>query len=166
MEDGREADRCYPSLVEIAISASLADPLEPLADLENSHAYRLPTATEWEYAARSGSDTPWFWGRFTTRSKEYCWITQSYAAESLRPVGRKKPNRFGLFDMAGNITEWCQNKQAGPQSVRRELRGGSYLDPIQDLRSARVFGLSSDSEFEYVGFRIARTVTTGLESPE
>lgn len=132
--------------------------------------YRLPTEAEWEYAARSGGKRERYAG---TDNKllldEYGWCNMSMSAGSTRPVGRKKPNTLGLFDMSGNVWEWChdwydenyykiseQINPRGPgQGDQRVLRGGCWFD---DPRYVRVtFRVWSDPNWrsDFFGFRIA-----------
>jgi formylglycine-generating enzyme required for sulfatase activity len=123
--------------------------------------YRLPTEAEWEYACRAGTQTTWSFGNDEKELGDYAW----YAGNTIRndetyahQVGLKKPNAFGLYDMHGNVREWChdyygedyykqspENDPAGgkgsafPSSgSNRVLRGGSfYFHPATHTRSAR-----------------------------
>jgi formylglycine-generating enzyme required for sulfatase activity len=121
-------------------------------------AYRLPTEAEWEYAARAGSSGPFF-GDLTAMS----W----YGANSghrAHPVGQKQPNKFGLYDMNGNLWEWCQSKyqpypyQAadGREDLQdgavRVLRGGSWESSASSCRSAYRRRVVPDART--IGFRI------------
>jgi formylglycine-generating enzyme required for sulfatase activity len=97
--------------------------------------YRLPTEDEWEYACRAGASAAFFWGADPSRAGEFGWSKENAADGSGRqtthPAGKLAPNKFGLFDIVGNVGEWCQ--KTGEIEV---LRGGSFMsDPIQ-LRSA------------------------------
>ena len=144
--------------------------VEKLNAKEGHNRYRLPTEAEWEYAARAGSATAYGFGDDPGQLGHYAWYADN-ADEEPHPVGRKRPNAWGLFDMHGNVYEWVQDyygdygpgavtvprgpEGVGEQSVRR---GGSWNDPAEFCRSAfrssKKPGLHFDSED---GFRLALT---------
>ena len=139
--------------------------------------YRLPTEAEWEYAARAGTTTPFYSGSSTERVcdldpnlDEIGWYCGN-SNDTTHPVGRKTPNDWGLYDMAGNVGEWCSDWFAfeyyasspshdplGPESGRERVRrGGSWGSGVRMARSAdRSHGHPSDRH-AYLGFRLART---------
>ncbi|WP_417380113.1 SUMF1/EgtB/PvdO family nonheme iron enzyme [Gimesia sp.] len=114
--------------------------------------YRLPTEAEWEFACRAGSDTAYCFGDDATNLTEYCWFYEnvnSYYDEYACQVAEKKPNQFGLYDMHGNVCEWCKDwygdypsaavtDPMGPASgSKRVYRGSAWLSGSELCRSAR-----------------------------
>jgi len=132
--------------------------------------YRLPTEAEWEYAARGGEkgakDKYDYAGG--NELDELGWYSINSGGET-HPVGRKKPNQLGLYDMSGNVWEWCQDwygdyptgsqtNPAGPTSGSdRVIRGGSWSDDPTSCRVAVRGGNSPGLRLDILGFRLART---------
>ena len=144
--------------------------------------YRLPSAAEWEYAARAGTDTPWYWGDST---EDQCLHANGADAATDLPwhagcndnhpktslVGLLRPNGFGLHDVLGNAWEWVQDcfnwDYAGAPTdgaaweegdcSARVMRGGSWANTSRYLRTAHRAGERADFRSDYTGFRVART---------
>ena len=131
--------------------------------------YRLPSEAEWEYAARAGSQTNYYFGDNENESGRYTW-SYSNSGNTTHPVGEKLPNAFGLYDMLGNVWEWTAdcwngNYNGAPNDGsawtsgscgQRVLRGGSWFNDPQFTRSANRFWLDSTLRFNFNGFRLAR----------
>jgi formylglycine-generating enzyme required for sulfatase activity len=128
--------------------------------------YRLPTEAEWEFACRAGTMTSRFFGASDDALSQYgSWLGNS--KQQLRPVGSLRPNPFGLFDVYGNVGEWCINGDdpgANPTVIAfnrpQVYRGGHYQLPAQDVRSDRLNRPGNGYAYSYNGFRIAQTVPT------
>jgi formylglycine-generating enzyme required for sulfatase activity len=137
--------------------------------------YRLPTAAEWEYGCRAGAGTSRYYGETEELLDAYAWSTKHSLGRRLLPAGSLKPNDLGLFDMLGNVLEWNQesavNSSLGeregpseggePQEIKdklvRLLRGGSFRDPPENVRSAYCRQDVPTNRVFNVGFRVART---------
>jgi formylglycine-generating enzyme required for sulfatase activity len=132
--------------------------------------YRLPMESEWEYACRARSVTEWSCGNSEELLRKYCWFQINSFGKS-HPVGSLAPNDFGLFDMHGNASEWCQNiweSNEDEQGIRtakdddrRVLRGGSFLLPMYFVRSNDRSNTQPSMKNDIgndIGFRLARTL--------
>ena len=132
--------------------------------------YRLLTESEWEYAARAGTTTPYHTGEtITPQQANFDGGSEPYRRQT-SPVGSFAPNGFGLYDMHGNVAEWVQDCHgdyaAAPSDgsaverdgCRRVLRGGSWSSNPAYLRAANRGGSSTDKRYYGSGFRVARTL--------
>jgi formylglycine-generating enzyme required for sulfatase activity len=129
---------------------------------------RLPTEAEWEYACRAKSTTTNYWGN--DNAEKYAWFLEN-SGDKVHPVGQKKPNRFGLYDMVGNVWEWCsdgfdttyywnssfQNPQGPDSGLYRVFRGGSWITNSASLRSAIRDGAVPEDQSQLFGFRCVCT---------
>ena len=133
--------------------------------------YRLPTESEWEYAARAGTTTRFWWGDDESTAAAHAWYKENSGGQT-HPVGLKPANRFGLYDMAGNVWQWTQDCYAesyaaapnngtaaemGNQCLRVD-RGGSWHYPTWLLRPATRERNPADYRDKVMGFRVARTL--------
>lgn len=115
--------------------------------------FRLPTEAEWEWACRAGSSGPHY-GPLST----IAW-TDADAVTSAQPVGRKQPNAFGLFDMLGNVWEWCWDySDPARYADYRVLRGGGWADRHWSVRASVRRGSMPGARLDDVGFRVAQGV--------
>ena len=144
-----------------------------------ANGYRLPTEAEWEYACRAGGDGPYDFGT-PDKLRQHAWFADN-AAEKTHIVGEKKPNRWGIFDLYGNVSEWCEDVYSptyyrenapvdprGPPSpgkdVKRVMRGGSWKASADMCRATFRQGErtgDTDACFytDYCGFRCVRRAT-------
>jgi formylglycine-generating enzyme required for sulfatase activity len=124
--------------------------------------YRLPTEAEWEYACRAHAETSFAFGQAEELVGKYGWYYGNSPSRS-QPVGKRRPNDLGLFDMHGNAMEWCQDGSHGEDDrgtwefEPRVLRGGSFVDLAVDVRSANRSRYVPTTRLIRFGFRPART---------
>jgi len=151
-----------------AFCAKLTAQEQAAGRLPAGYIYQLPTEAQWEYACRAGTTTP-----YAGVLEEMGWYDKN-GAGSTHPVGQKKPNAWGLYDMHGNVYEWCVDKYApyapgpatdpvGVKGLFRVLRGGSFYSDVRFCRSAARYsavpgGIGGNSglfALSTVGFRVA-----------
>jgi formylglycine-generating enzyme required for sulfatase activity len=134
--------------------------------------YRLPSEAEWEYAARAGTTTPYWWGPALSDGQADCLVCGgTWSGRKTAPVGRFKPNPFGLYDTQGNVWEWVadcwhdgyagapangQAWVAGGDCKMRVLRGGSWLSLARSLRVSHREGYDPTFRYASNGLRVAR----------
>jgi formylglycine-generating enzyme required for sulfatase activity len=142
--------------------------------------YRLPTEAEWEYACRAGTSTAYYFGSDTSELDNYAWFAGNSNGKTM-PVGSKKPNKWGLYDMHGNVAEWTFDQyvpdfyeqlkattSSDPVAIPKKLyphtlRGGSFADEPADLRSAARRG--SDPEWKRIDPQIPKSNWWFPEAP-
>jgi formylglycine-generating enzyme len=142
----------------------------------SANGYRLPTEAEWEFACRAGADGPYDFGA-ADKLREYAWFVDNSNART-HPVGQKKPNAWGIYDMYGDVSEWCEDVYSptyyaessavdphGPPSpgkdVKRVMRGGSWKASANMCRASFRQGQrtgDTDACFhtDFCGFRCVR----------
>ncbi len=132
--------------------------LKLVPDFLERKGYRLPTEAEWEYACRAGSETPYAFGDSIELLGSYAWFDGN-ALGSSHGVGMLKPNDFGLFDMHGNLWEWCSKVESSRNSEPTHVvRGGSLNDLPANLRSFSNFSSVPDFRSFNFGFRIVKSL--------
>ncbi len=128
--------------------------------------FRLPTEAEWEYACRGGNRSIWYKYAGSDNLGSVAWYDKNSGNET-HPVGQKSPNKLGLYDMSGNVWEWCQDwsgeynsgsvtNPTGPDSGSyRVFRGGSWFFNARSCRSSRRFDYSPSYRYFDLGLRLA-----------
>jgi len=140
--------------------------------------FQFPTEAQWEYACRAGSTTKFFFGDDEKDLGEYAWYIKNSDGKE-HPVGEKKPNAWGLYDMHGNVWQWCQDWSgihnyykvspvddppgppggslaAGVSAIDHVYRGGSWYDPAEYCRSAFRYAFIPYYRCSFVGLRVSR----------
>ncbi|MBU1742286.1 MAG: formylglycine-generating enzyme family protein, partial [Proteobacteria bacterium] len=178
-----EFKRCKRCPVEQVSWQDAREFIRRLNAREKTKKYRLPTEAEWEYACRAGTRTPFYFGQTISTNQANYNGRQVYGKgrkgvwrRKTTPVGRFSPNRWGLYDMHGNVWEWCRDQYhyayykksppldpPGPNFTPRDstednrvLRGGSWRNHPRSLRSARREPGHPTDRSEAVGFRVVR----------
>jgi formylglycine-generating enzyme required for sulfatase activity len=144
-----------------------------------SRLYRLPTEAEWEYACRSGTSTPYAFGDSVTLQQVHffgldsaSWKKEVTSVGKTQKVGSHPPNGWGLYDMHGNVLEWCSDwwseeyyadspdtdPQGPAEGWQHVVRGGSFSQFEKECRSAARMGRAPSSRLNTIGFRVALTI--------
>lgn len=141
--------------------------IRKLNQMEGHSRYRLPTEAEWEYAARAGTGTRYFFGNDEALLPDHAWITEN-ADGTTHPVGTKKPNAWGIYDTSGNVREWTNDwyddayyavspasDPVGPEKgYGKAYRGGSKDGSVFPTRSSYRWRETPDTRVQNLGFRI------------
>ncbi len=134
---------------------------------KTGHSVRLPSEAEWEYACRAGSSTEYFFGDDVSLLGKYAWF-EDCSEDKTHSVGQLRANQWGLFDMHGNVWEWCHDKWhddykvaptdgsawEGGDSEFRIFRGGSWVDDAGDCRAAYRHYSKPTVRCDDLGFRV------------
>jgi len=166
-----DAARFCNYLTDNASSKRLVPCYKPIdlefdADYQSRDGYRLPAETEWEFACRAGAVTNWHFGDADDELAScYAWWLGNAHRDGVRrrfPVGLLKPNDFGLFDMLGNVHEFCQvavkSTFFSPNDIVTDCRGGSYLLGYANTSCTAVYPCPRKVKQDYIGFRVVRTL--------
>jgi len=121
----------------------------------NLKSYRLPTGEEWEYAANGGIKSEGLGFSGSSKLDEVAWYSDN-SSNTTHITGSKKPNALGIYDMSGNVFEWCQN-QLSTGSPLRMIRGGGWASKDEYNNIAKVNSELSNSKYNYIGFRIIKS---------
>ena len=144
--------------------------------ITDGRTFRLPTEAEWEYAARGGKLSKGFKYSGSNNIGDVAWYWDN-SGKKTHPVGRKQANELGIYDMSGNVLEWChwsggyssgaQTNPQGPASVSyRVLRGGSWYSCARDSRVSYNNILTPVSRFANLGMRLVLNVSKPFEKPK
>ena len=136
-----------------------------LKDKVSGGEFSLPTEAQWEYACRAGTSTEYSFGDGDANLGEYAWFTGNSNRQT-HPVGEKKANPWGLYDIHGNVWEWCQDWYGPYASAEvsdptgassgssRVIRGGSWSHSSRDLWSSFRLKFAPDFRFRSIGVRV------------
>ena len=132
--------------------------------------FSLPTEAQWEFACRAGTTTQWNFGENENIAVDYAWINEN-SNKTTHPVGSKEPNAWGIYDMYGNIQEWCADWYTNKYKIddytdpigpsygdSRVVRGGGWGESPIDIRSSYRNCNGSDGKSDGIGFRCVMLV--------
>ena len=168
--EGREYVKADPDHPAVFVSWEDAQAfIQKLNQAAGAERYRLPTEAEWEYACRAGTTTRWSFGDDPGKVGDYAWfVTNAWNADAkyAHKVGTKKPNPWGLYDVHGNVWEWCQDRwrlypgggESDPDDPHHVIRGGIFHSDAMDVRSANRQFASPTSRNYRLGFRLLMQV--------
>jgi len=126
------------------------------AEVAAGRVYRLPTEAEWEYACRAGTTTEYSFGDDTQDLGKYAWYDDN-SGDTTHAVGEKLPNGWGLYDMHGNVWEWCSDADGS----LRVVRGGGWSYGAAGCRTAFRISSVPTNRFNFMGFRLALSSPSG-----
>lgn len=148
----------------------IQDFIKKLNERDPGNGYRLPSEAEWEYSCRAGMATRFYSGNSDSDLDRVGWYSDN-SSDKTHPVGQKQPNKYGLYDMHGNVWEWCADwyhdnytgaptngtAWTSPSGEYRVLRGGSWCYRAWFCRFACRGETYSDSRYIYIGFRLVKS---------
>ena len=147
----------YYSLVDIKYDKKAPQSIEAaLVEVLGGNGFRLPTEAEWEVFARAGTNNRWSGTNIEAELKDYAWYDKN-SNKGTKPIATKKPNEWGMYDMSGNVWEWCWNTDTST-SANRVYRGGCWFNNASSLRSAFRFNNSPGTRYDALGFRVSRSL--------
>ncbi|MGD8500893.1 MAG: formylglycine-generating enzyme family protein [Phycisphaerales bacterium] len=177
----------WSDAVRYCNARSKLEGLQPCYDLDtwqcnfDANGYRLPTEAEWEYACRAGTTTAYFFGNDPSKLSDHAWFRENSGGKP-RPVGRKPPNPWGLYDMLGNVWEWCndfykvdyyqesphENPKGPATGETKVVRGGAWKFSADSCRSGYRYNENpgyADICFGYdiYGFRCVRNAPGAIQ---
>lgn len=150
----------------VAYCAALSRREKEAGRLQDPEVYRLPTEAEWEYACRAGTTNLYSFGDDVALADQFAWILDN-SEGTTHPIGQKKPNAWGLYDMHGNVWEWCNDWYAptptndvvnpvGPRASKfKVFKGGSWNHNVEFARPSSRFMMETNGGTAFVGFRVA-----------
>lgn len=150
----------------VAYCAALTKREQQGGHLPSGYEYRLPSEAEWEYACRAGSTNLFSFGDSAAEADQYAWTLEN-SQSTTHPVGQKRPNAWGLYDMHGNVWEWCSDWYAPYPAMPvtdpletvsnkfKVFRGGGWNQAVEFARASNRFGMAPSNGIHFVGFRIA-----------
>ena len=175
----------WSDAVRYCNARSQAEGLQPCYDLNTwkcdftANGYRLPTEAEWEYACRAGTKTTYFFGNDPSKLEDHAWFDEN-SGQKPQPVGQKAPNSWDLYDICGNVWEWCndfykvdyyqespKDNPRGPEAGETKVvRGGAWKFSAESCRSGYRYNEDpgyADVCFGYdiYGFRCVRNAADG-----
>lgn len=138
---------------------------------KTSQTYRLPSESEWEYVARAGTTTKYSFSNSSSNLNFYSWF-QNNSNSKLHRINMKKPNLWGIYDVHGNVWEWCEDWyfedytntpiDGSANNILKQnkkvLRGGSWVSIATNLRSANRFWITPTHSSSHYGFRLLREI--------
>ena len=141
--------------------------------------FRLPTEEEWEAACRAGTRTAYGQGSDIGLLRHYAWYEQNNSSQNVHPPKTRRPGLRGLFDMHGNLYEWCHDwwtyyptesvvngnsPESGPR-LSRVVRGGSWGYFATFCRSSSRYAFDPTNRYDYLGFRLALVLSSQADQP-